>query len=132
MANLTIANAPNGALAGTSLAASHKLPTSGDYYITADELINGMHQLQDVYRVNSEAELTSAIAGAKNTILIDGDITLTGNHTVTQDLIIRNGAVITTDSNTLTINGQFSHGASQCFSGSGVTFGLISTCCPEW
>lgn len=74
---------------------------------------------------------------ADNTVNLECDKTETLDHAVTIPSTVRtsvkDGTVITTASNALTINGEFYHNTTQCFSGSGVVFGaLVRTVYPIW
>lgn len=90
--------------------------------------------------VNEWASLSAAVTaiGVTPTTLIlplGWAHTLTGNVTIPATITVEaRGGVITTGGFTLTINGPFSCGLYQCFSGSGVTFSpkAVREVLPQW
>lgn len=98
------------------------------------------HTAYSVDYVNRYASLTAAIAAIGSTkirLIVSTNITLTASVVVptTCALHIQQGGSITTTGYTLTINGQFTTDAVQCFVGTGtVLFGMcaVSFVRPEW
>jgi hypothetical protein len=116
--------APEGAVVLQSLSG---LKTSGKYSVititkkTADTWVVSSDNL--LKAVSTEAELIAAKDFAGQ-VIVNAPITLTAHLTTTCGLYINRGCPITTTGYTLTINGPFSAGDFQVFSGSGaVTFG---------
>lgn len=82
--------------------------------------------------VNNETELLAAEAnGSVNSILLNSSFSMTQDITLTKPFSIAPGAIITTTGYSLTINGPFSAGDYQVFSGSGTVTELKESR-PEW
>jgi len=96
-------------------------------------LTDGSENLTWIDQYDSLAAAVTAIGSTKTTLYIGTNQTLAGNLTIpsTLELVLVNGATITTTGYTLTINGPFNPGNVQVFAGSGTIAGLDEAR-PEW
>lgn len=95
-------------------------------------------QTIDVHRLASINQAVASVGATQRKLIISNVQTLTANLTIPATLeleIVKGGSITKASTYTLTINGNFSAGRYQVFSGfnaGDVTFGTIKDVYPEW